>query len=209
MAELVHERDVSLVDPADLMYDRAYVFAEPGRVTWTAWIEFVSQDGSTILRTDQETSQSNLEGVAYWAMGLEDSYFEGAFDRAWRRTEGRSERTMAKSPRTGGGIAHLELTSVDPMVPLKVMSTRTLVPGLQRRIHNGGVIMYERSRADNGAGTTYELVAQFGSENAAAILANTLWSDLHGMGATLAIEGTEVPLNHSAIKEALLAGQLA
>jgi hypothetical protein len=48
--------------------------------TWAGWIEFVS--GTTRRRTGQETSQPNREALAYWASGLEDVYFDGAFSRA-------------------------------------------------------------------------------------------------------------------------------
>jgi hypothetical protein len=208
MVTLVHERAVSLIDPDGRLYDHAYVFTEPGRVTWSGWIEFVAEDGSKVLRTDQETSQSNLEGVAYWATGLEPSYFEGAFARAWRQTQGRGEPTLATSPATGGGAVRLTVETVDPGVPLTVMATRTLVPGLRRRVHNGGVLVYEGAHPGD-SGTAYEFVAQYGSDNAAAVLANTLWSDLHGVGASVFIEDVPVPLNHSALKEALLVGHVA
>ncbi len=52
--------------------------------TWERWIEFVAVGSAVVLRTDQETTQSNREGVAYWASGLEAAYLEGAFARARR-----------------------------------------------------------------------------------------------------------------------------
>jgi len=52
--------------------------------TWEGWIEFVAVGFAVVLRTDQETTQSNREGVAYWASGLEATYLEGAFARARR-----------------------------------------------------------------------------------------------------------------------------
>jgi hypothetical protein len=36
---------------------------------WEGWIEFVAVGSGVALRTDQETAQSNREGVAYWASG--------------------------------------------------------------------------------------------------------------------------------------------
>jgi hypothetical protein len=209
MAELVHERVLRLVDPSGRVFDRVYVFAEPGRVTWSAWIEFVSSDESTVLRTDHETSQSNLEAVAYWATGLEETYFEGAMDRAWRRTEGRGTPQIAASPATGGGVVRMQAVSVDPDVPLHLMATRTLSPGLRRRVHNGGVLVYQGASETTDGAWVYDVIAQYGSDNAAAVLANTLWSDLHGLGVRLYVEGVEVPLNHAAIKEALLSSQPA
>jgi hypothetical protein len=54
--------------------------------TWRAWVEFHPRDGSsTVLRTEQETSQPNLTAVEYWADGLEPIYFEGALARAQGR----------------------------------------------------------------------------------------------------------------------------
>ena len=54
--------------------------------TWEGWIEFVAVGAAVVLRTDQETTQSNREGVAYWASGLEPAYLEGAFARARRHS---------------------------------------------------------------------------------------------------------------------------
>ena len=36
----------------------------------------------TVRRSGRETTQSNREHLAYWATGLEPTYFEGAFSRA-------------------------------------------------------------------------------------------------------------------------------
>jgi len=48
--------------------------------TWGGRLAFV--DGKSILRTGQETSQSNRQALEYWATGLEPIYLEGAFARA-------------------------------------------------------------------------------------------------------------------------------
>jgi hypothetical protein len=207
MAQLVHERLLPLTDPGGRAYDRAYVYAEAGPVTWAAWIEFVPTDEGAVLRTGRETTQSSLEAVAYWATGLQPTYLEGALGRAWRRT---AERGDGSGPlpesHSAGGAVRMRLQSVNPEVPLRAMATRTLVPGLVRQIHNGGVLRYEGARETRN-GTAYDLLAQFGSENAAAVMANTLWSDLHGLGLSLWIEGEEVPVEHGAIKDALLAAR--
>ncbi len=72
-------------DPVD---GRTYIAQAYGRAradaTWEGWIEFVAVGAGVVLRTDQETTQSNREGVAYWATGLEPAYLEGAFARAHR-----------------------------------------------------------------------------------------------------------------------------
>ena len=50
--------------------------------TWIGWLEFVGDDGHIARRTARETTQSSQEHLAYWATGLQPSYFEGAFSRA-------------------------------------------------------------------------------------------------------------------------------
>jgi hypothetical protein len=50
--------------------------------TWEGWLEFVAIGAAVVLRTEQETTQSNRQAVAYWASGLEPAYLEGAFSRA-------------------------------------------------------------------------------------------------------------------------------
>jgi len=50
--------------------------------TWIGWLVFVATDGSASRRTAQETSQSSRHHAAYWAMGLEPTYFAGAFKRS-------------------------------------------------------------------------------------------------------------------------------
>jgi len=54
--------------------------------TWEGWLEFVAIGADVVLRTEQETTQSNRQGVAYWALGLEPAYLEGAFARARAKT---------------------------------------------------------------------------------------------------------------------------
>jgi hypothetical protein len=50
----------------------------------------------------------------------------------------------------------------------------------------------------------YEFGAQFNSDAAAAIMANRLWRELRSSGAALEIDGEAVPVQHGAIKEALV-----
>ena len=215
MVELVHERVIALSDSDGTVYDRALVYAEPnGRTTWAGFVEFVPTKGQPV-RTGHETTQSNIEGVAYWATGLEDVYLDGALTRARRRTadpnkDGGVRTSAPVAADSGRAVAHLRLETVDPAAPLRMMATRTLVPGQRRRIKEGGALVYERTVREPAAGNpgAYEFVAQFGSENAAGLMANTLWNDLHGLGARLLVEGEEVALTNSAIKDALLAAQL-
>jgi hypothetical protein len=104
-----------------------------------------------------------------------------------------------------GTAVRVRLLTADPELPFHVMATRTLVPGSRRYIHNGGVIVYQ-GPALSGSSTpaAYDFLVQFGSENAAGMMANHLWSDLHGLGARVQVEGSDVPLQNGAIKDALL-----
>lgn len=215
MAELVHERDIALKGPNGTTYDRALVYAEPnGRTTWAGFVEFVPARGKRAVRTGHETTQSNIVGVAYWGTGLEPIYLEGALARALDRSKAvarvKKKKGGSLATENGRGVVHLRLETVDPTVPLRMMATRTLVPGQRRWIKEGGVLVYERMLREpvRGKAGAYNFVAQFGSENAAGLMANTLWNDLHGLGARLLVEGEEVALTNSAIKDALLAAQL-
>ena len=202
MKNLVGERRVSLEHAEGQGYDLARVYAGPkAGGTWQGWIEFVALDGgNTTLRTGRETTQSNLEAVLYWASGLEDVYFEGAFRRALRNLR----PAPTPVPAVAAGVVRLSVESLDPVAPSRVMGTRRLSPGMQRRIP-GALLVFEGARR-TGAGEppVYDFVAEFGTDNAAARLANALWNDLHGLGATLRIEDVEVAVDHSAIKEAML-----
>jgi hypothetical protein len=206
MAEIVHERLLSLTGRDGTFYNRMLVYAVQQGSTWAGWIEFVSTEGRKVVRTDRETTQSSLAAVAYWASGLEPLYVEGALDRATRRTSDTRPDTMGTPPGTGAGVVQLRIETVDPDVPFRLMAARTLVPGQRRQIFEGGVLVYRRtvrapSPEDPGE---YDFIAQFGSENAAGVMANTLWNDLHGLGARILVGGEEVPMTNAAIKEALL-----
>jgi hypothetical protein len=207
MAELVHERTLKLVDREGTVYDRALVYAEPQTGgTWAAWVEFLPHRGEKVVQTDRETTQSTLQGVAYWAEGLQPTYFDGALERAVRRSSnGRTRPTP--SPLGGGGQVKFCLRSLDPETPFRVMAKRTLVPGARRTILDGGVITYFRSRPPlfREMPFVYEFVAQFQSANAARILAERLCADLAGTDATLEVEKDEVPLESEPIRDALLA----
>jgi hypothetical protein len=213
MAELVHEREIVLTAPDGTTYDRALIYAEPnGRTTWAGFVEFVPAKGDRAVRTGHETTQSNIEGVAYWGTGLEPVYLEGALDRALHRKAPAPAREKGAplSTENGRGVVRLRLETVDPTAPLRLMATRTLVPGQRRWIKEAGVFVYERMVRQPvvGKAGAYDFVAQFGSENAAGLMANTLWNDLHGLGVRLLVEGEEVGMTNSSIKDALLAASL-
>jgi len=206
MAEIVHERMLDLIGRDGALYDRMLVYAVQQGSTWAGWLEFASATEGKVVRTDRETTQSSVAAVAYWASGLETLYIECALARATRRTADSRPEKMGTPPGTGAGVVQLRIETVDPAVPFRVMAARTLVPGQRRQIFEGGVLVFRRTvRAPSTEGPgQYDLIAQFGSDNAAAVMANTLWNDLHGMGARILVAGEEVPMTNAAIKEALL-----
>jgi len=208
MTELVHERRLELKDGQGTPYRRALVYAERQPAgTWVAWVEFVSANGDKVLQTDRETTQSTLNGVFYWATGLHRTYFEGAIDRAYRRMAEARPGTTPALPAGAAGMVSFRVRSVDPHLPLRMMGTHALVPGGRRQVREGGIV-YVRAVEPVlvDMPRIYEFLAHFRTENAAAVLASCLESDLLDTGAILEIRGIEVPIEGTAIRDALLAG---
>jgi hypothetical protein len=107
---------------------------------------------------------------------------------------------------SGFRSARLEIDSLDPTLPLHLMGTQTLTPGDSRRIQETGVLVYEgtlRSPSGTEPGR-YAFLLHFGSDNSAALVANFLWSELHGTAAAVSIDGLPVALTNSALKQTLL-----
>jgi len=195
MRELVHERLLELHDGRGTPFRRVLVYAErqPAGL-WVAWVEFVSASGDKVVQTGRETTQSTLREVTYWATGLQPTYFEGALDRALRRTPHK------------GGMVSFRIRSSDPRVAFRVMATHTLVPGLRRAVHHAGSFIYVRAvePALTEMPRIYEFLAHFQSDRAAAILAQRLEADLEETAATLEIRRVEVAPESEAIRRALL-----
>jgi hypothetical protein len=63
---------------------RTYIAQACGRERedriWEAWLEFVPDDGSPVLRSQRETTQPNRTAVEYWASGLTPVYLKGALE---------------------------------------------------------------------------------------------------------------------------------
>jgi len=208
MKELVHERLLELHDGQGTPFRRVLVYAERQAAgLWVAWVEFVSASGDKVVQTDRETTQSTLRGVTGWATGLQPAYFEGALDRALRRTgPARVAAAPAAPTPEKGGMVSFRIRSSDPRVAFRVMATHTLVPGLRRAVHHAGSLIYVRSvePALTEMPRIYEFLAHFQSARAAAILAQRLEADLEGTTATLEIRRVEVPLESEVIRRALL-----
>jgi hypothetical protein len=183
---------------------------------WHAWIEFLPQDGGPALQTGRETTQSNYEQLEYWASGLSSSYLEGALDRA-RRTESATpvpppplsdplfDPARIRDPHPEAAVVRLEVETLDPTLPLRVMAAPDLFEGRARRIPGGGILVYDGVTAPPGKPSRHAFLVQYGSTNAAAVLANRLWSELHGQGAAVYIEGVRVDIDNHEITERLKA----
>jgi hypothetical protein len=81
MATLVHRLSTPL-RVGETVYVVQVWGEQRGDGTWEGWLEFVSSGGGPALSTGRETSQSNLQGLTYWATGLEPIYLDGALARA-------------------------------------------------------------------------------------------------------------------------------
>jgi len=207
MTRLVHERFLELMDGQGTAYHRALVYADRQPAgNWVAWVEFVSDRGDQALQTDRETTQSTLNGVAYWATGLQPTYFEGALDRAYRHTLGTRSRPPTPPP-TSSGLVAFRVRSADAAVAFRLMPARTLVPGDRRELHDGAAIIYVRAVQPPLADMprTYEFLAQFRSLTAAGTLARQIEADLKDTEARLEVRRVEVPIESAAIRNALLA----
>jgi hypothetical protein len=79
---LVHD----FLEPFVAVDGRTYVVRAYGQAradgTWIGWLTFVAADGQAVKRTARETTQSSRDHLAYWASGLQQSYLDGAFNRA-------------------------------------------------------------------------------------------------------------------------------
>jgi hypothetical protein len=110
-----------------------------------------------------------------------------------------------REPKPEAPVVRIELETLDPTLPLRLMAATEVFEGRVRRIAGGGVLVYDGMEAPEGRPTKHFFLLQYGSENAAAVLANHIWSDLHGEGATLRIEGMRVALDNHEINERLKA----
>jgi hypothetical protein len=100
----------------------------------------------------------------------------------------------------------MSIASIDMAIPQKLMGTRPR-PGTSREIHNAGILLFEGTSPSKGNSISHHhFLVEFGTENAAAALANWLWSTLHGHTTTLKIGDQDVPIQNGAIKRALIAG---
>ena len=48
---------------------------------WEGWFEFLTHDGSAVLRSERETTQPTFADLERWASGIRPVYLEGALER--------------------------------------------------------------------------------------------------------------------------------
>jgi hypothetical protein len=181
---------------------------------WQGWIEFLPRDGGPAYQTGRETTQSQREHLRYWASGLSPDYLESALTRA-RRTHSTSppppppledpayDAARIRDPHPDSAVVELELETLDPTVPLRLMHRRELRTGNVRRVPGGGIIVYDGVDGEAGAPSRHRFLVQYGSDNAAAVLANHMWSDLHEEGVTLRVRGRKIAITNHELAEAL------
>src|SRR3954451_1642001 len=100
--------------------------------------------------------------------------------------------------------AEVSICSIDPALPRRLLGVDPR-PASAREIHNAGVVLYRGSDQTSPSGRQrHTFSVEFGSENAAGVLANWIWTALHGHVSTLEIGGDAVPVQNSQIKRALL-----
>jgi hypothetical protein len=214
MSELIQEYTAEVLDETG----RVYTARARGEVDslghWQGWLEFLPREGGPAFQTGRETTQSNGEHLRYWASGLSPDYLESALRRA-RRTHSTSpppppplddpafDAARIRDPQPDSAVIEMELETLDPTVPLRFMRRGELRAGNVRRVPGGGIIVYDGVNAEDGAPSRHRFLVQYGSENAAAVLANHMWSDLHEEGVTLRVRGRKVAITNHDLAEAL------
>lgn len=69
---------------------------------WEAWIEFSPQGGGPILRSQRETTQSDLASIERWAEGVSLVYLQGSLERTLAREHGQVRVPSVHGPRFDG-----------------------------------------------------------------------------------------------------------
>jgi hypothetical protein len=101
--------------------------------------------------------------------------------------------------------AAISIATIDASIVRRLIGAGAR-PGVSRNVHNAGVVRFEgSSTGKDGPLGNHRFIIQYSTENAAAVLANWLWSVLRGHASSLRIGGDEVPIQNGAIKRALIA----
>lgn len=81
MPETVANYDTPVQDRFGVQYTAKACGRQRRDGLWEGWIEFENVSTSETLRSQRETTQSELEDLRYWASGLSPVYLQGALDR--------------------------------------------------------------------------------------------------------------------------------
>ena len=100
----------------------------------------------------------------------------------------------------------IEIATADESLVALLLAPESVATGATRELSSGALLSYDgRLGADGATGApVHGFRLEFATPNVAAVAANWLWSQLHGHAAELRIAGAQVPMNHAAIKAALL-----
>jgi hypothetical protein len=83
VAELIHEFSVHVQDRDGGTYVTQAWGGRMDNGRWEGWLVFLPVSHGFARRTGRETTQANLEALAYWVTGLELVYLEGALERSY------------------------------------------------------------------------------------------------------------------------------
>ena len=94
----------------------------------------------------------------------------------------------------------IDIQTLDPTLPAKLMGSADFGPGSTRHIP-GGVLVFQSAFMNDAPGeaSLYRFVVQFGAAHGAGVVGNWLFSQLYGTAAALSLAGHPIPVDHSTI----------
>jgi len=106
MAELIADLPYRIVAANGQEFFASVAATQRHDGTWQGWLEFVPLSDAEPLVTPTETTQSNRAALEHWASALEETYVQGAFQRAV---------PIADARLTGGPAARRILPEATPL----------------------------------------------------------------------------------------------
>lgn len=211
MSRMVHEFSSPVERESGTAYTARVRGDEDHTGQWQGWIEFVALDGDRVLATGRETSQSTYEQLEYWATGLSPLYLLMALERAhpMEVEVGEAPPLPAEpapapdeppAPETG---RRLEIHTLDPSLPRRLMKAQDLPEGRVRRLDGGALLVYEGADAEEGESTRHFFTAHFQNRAEAVVAANWIWTHLRDADATIRVAERDVPAEPHALVTAL------
>jgi hypothetical protein len=206
MSTLIQEFTADLADEDGAVYTARARGELDSHGIWQGWLEFLPRAGGPPLRTDVETTQSQLEHLRYWASGLSPDYLASALRRANPKAmmygkETEAVRSSTPTPTEGVG---LEIETLDPHAAQRLMQRKELRAGQVRRIDAGGILIYDGVEGGDGLPSRHRFVLQYDSEVGASAMARHIRSELRDDEAKLFLDGRPVPLDPHQLAESLL-----